>query len=440
MLLHLYLIKHPHRSHVCGNSYRNKLIGGGWMNHEQKERILLLYSNYGDGHKQAAEAIREAFTIRYPHVDVVLIDFMKYTHPLLHPISRRIFMQALKKFPFLYRIAYKKTKFSTSSHLLRFFTLLGFRRMVKLLHDTHPSVVVSSHPFAAAGMSRLKRYGFTKVPTVTVITDHTNHSFWIHPLTDAYLVGSEFARKTLLEVGVKDEIISVTGIPIRPRFAHFYDKKKIRTKYGLSAEIPTVLIMGGGWGLIDEGEKLLRTLDQFPERLQILFICGHNHRLWNLLSRKADQFKNLAMITQYIHYIDELMAASDVIITKPGGLTTSEAMALEVPMILYRPLPGQEEENAQFLLHEGAALLATHMSQLVDHLQRLLHEPHVIQQMKEREKRLALKEAAFNAAEEILNVLHLTSLKRIGLYPQKERISQEEEAEEEMEHIATDSL
>lgn len=410
------------------------------MKQNDKKSILLLYSNYGDGHKHAAEAIREAFLLRYPEVEVVLIDFMRYTHPLLHPISRRIFMQALKKFPFLYRIAYRKTKFSNSSRLLRFFTLLGFRRMVKLLKETHPSVVVSTHPFAAAGMSRLKRYRFTKVPTVTVITDHTNHSYWIHPLTDAYLVGSQFAGKTLLEVGVKEEIITVTGIPIKPIFSRSYDRDAIRKKFGLSPGVPTVLIMGGGWGLIDEGEKLLRSLDQYPERLQIIFVCGHNHKLWNHLSRKKSQFKNLFMLTQYIDYVDELMAISDVMITKPGGLTTSEAVALGVPMILYRPLPGQEEDNARFLLDEGVACMATKMSELVAHLKHLLSDQEAVRRIKEREKQLAFKDAAFTAAREILHVLQANSPKLVSSPIHEGNPSENKEEEEEMEHILTDSL
>ncbi|MBE3554252.1 MAG: UDP-N-acetylglucosamine 2-epimerase [Thermicanus sp.] len=421
------------------------------MNQGKKETILLLYSNYGDGHKHAAEAIREAFSLQYPEVEVILIDFVKYTHPLLHPISRRIFLQALKKFPFLYRYAYQKTRFSTSSNLLRFFTLLGFRRMLKLLKTTNPSAVVSTHPFAAAGMSRLKRYRFTQVPTVTVITDHTNHSYWIHPLTDAYLVGSSFAKKNLLEVGVKEEIITVTGIPIQPRFSNSYNPAEIRKKYGLSPDLPTILIMGGGWGLIDKGEEVLRMLDRFPRPLQIIFVCGHNRKLWRQLSRKSGRYRQWVMITEYIDYVDQLMAASDVIVTKPGGLTTSEAIALEVPMILYRPLPGQEEENAQFLLDTGVAVMATTTSELVRQVNRLLDKPDLLQEMKEKERQLSLKEAAFLATEEILSTMRVKKTPSlphptppVSVSPTlPDRHSQGEgdgELEEDMENVLTDSL
>ncbi|WP_052329865.1 MGDG synthase family glycosyltransferase [Thermicanus aegyptius] len=421
------------------------------MNQGKKETILLLYSNYGDGHKHAAEAIREAFSLLHPEVEVILIDFMKYTHPLLHPISRRIFMQALKKFPFLYRYAYQKTRFSTSSNLLRFFTLLGFRRMLKLLKTTNPSAVVSTHPFAAAGMSRLKRYRFTQVPTVTVITDHTNHSYWIHPLTDAYLVGSSFAKKTLLGVGVKEEIITVTGIPIQPRFSNPYNPTELRKKYGLSSDLPTILIMGGGWGLIDEGEEVINRLDRFPRPIQIIFVCGHNRKLWRQLSRKSGRYRQRVMITEYINYVDELMAASDVIVTKPGGLTTSEAIALEVPMILYRPLPGQEEDNAQFLLDAGVAVMAATTSALAEQVNRLLDEPDLLQEMKAKERLLSLKGAAFSATEEILSTMRMKkspSFQRPAPpvsvpSPLANPNSQDEEngeLEDEMENVLTDSF
>lgn len=372
------------------------------MKHRKGETILILSGNYGDGHLQAAYAIRAAARLRKPDVKTVVMDFMKWNHPYIHPISRYLYVRGIQRFPSVYGYLFQKTRDTHSSAFLKTFNRFGMKRMLKLLHEVQPSIVVSTFPFAAAAMSMLKAYGLTDVPTVTIITDHTDHSYWIHPLTDRYIVGSDFVRQALRRTGIGESQIAVTGIPIRPEFSQPYSRALLKTKFGLQPELPTVLLIGGGQGIFGDG---LFTLDRFPERLQLIVVCGHNSRLLQKLTEYADRSKHRILLTGYVNYIHELMIVSDLIITKPGGLTTSEAIAMELPMLFYKPLPGQEQDNARVLLQAGVAMQAGNIEELQSVLAEVLQNPYLLWEMRQKARQFQTKWAAFDALEVILQVM-----------------------------------
>ncbi len=371
-------------------------VGGGIVSKEEK--ILILSGNYGDGHQQAANAIQEALRINRPDIETIVIDFMKWTHPYFNPISRYVFIQGVKKFPSVYGYLYRKTKTNNSfSMTLKKLNRLGISRMLKLLHIVQPIAVVSTFPLSAGAMSVLKGYGLTDVPTVTVITDHTDHSYWIHPFTDQYIVGSHIVRRGLNQYSIANDKISVTGIPIRPEFCNTYQRDILKSKHGLNPSLPTILLMGGGCGIIGDGVSLLLALESLPKKVQLIIVCGHNVKLRQQLEEKLQHSKHDILLTGYIDFVHELMAVSDLMITKPGGLSTSEAIAQELPMLLYRPLPGQEQDNAKYLLKSGVAMQANNISELVDGISNILCYPQLTLQMKRNAKSLHKKKSAFDA-------------------------------------------
>lgn len=364
--------------------------------------MLILSGDYGDGHLQAAYAIQATTRMSQPDLKTVLIDFMEWNHPYIHPISRYIYVRGIQKFPSVYGYFFQKTRGNHSSRFLKTFNFFGMKRMVKLLREVQPAVVVSTFPFAAAAMSMLKAYGLTDVPTVTIITDHTDHSYWIHPHTDRYIVGSDFVRQGLRRAGIRDSQIAVTGIPIRPEFSQSYSKDLLKVKHGLRPDLPTILLIGGGQGIFGDG---LFSLDEFPETLQLIVVCGHNEKLLQKLSEHANRSKHRFLLTGYINYIHELMIVSDLIITKPGGLTTSEAIALELPMLFYKPLPGQEQDNARFLLQSGVAMQANDAVELHEILAQVLQHPELLWEMRQKARQFATKWAAFDALEVIVQTM-----------------------------------
>lgn len=369
-----------------------------------KEKILILTGNYGDGHIQVAQALHEAIQVRFPALEPVIFDFMEWAHPYSNHVSRSLYLQGVKKFPQLYGYIYQKTRrVNTLSKMMKMIFSTGLGRMLKLIREVQPTVVVSTFPLAAAVMSKLKGYGLTDIPTVTTITDHTDHSCWIYPFTDQYIVGSSIVRDSLMHLGVEDNQIAVTGIPIRQQFSQSFQREEISKKYGLDPHMPTVLVMGGGCGLIGDGSSTIQKFEELPQTIQFIIVCGHNEKLLMQLKEKLKDSKHRIHLTGYINYVHELMAISDLMITKPGGVTTFEAIAMELPMLLYKPIPGQEQDNAKFLVRSGVAIQAETDWDLTDHLSKLLDNVELLQQMREHSKQLHPKESAFASVEVIID-------------------------------------
>lgn len=373
------------------------------MNSINREKVLILTGNYGDGHIQVAQALHDAINIRFPNLEPVICDLMEFVHPRFNNMSRFLFLQGVKKFPMVYGYLFQKTRrMNTLSKIMKTMFSSGIGRTLKLIEEIQPTVVVSTFPLAAAVMSKLKSYGLTNIPTVTIITDHTDHSCWIYPYTDQYIVGSNVVRNSLIELGVEDDRIADTGIPIRPQFSQVFKREEICRKYGLDSNMPTVLVMGGGCGLIGNGSATIKKLEAIPQPVQFVIVCGHNKKLRMQLNESLKGSKHHFHLTGYINYVHELMAISDLMITKPGGVTTFEAIAMELPMLLYKPIPGQEEDNAKFLVRSGVAINAESYQDLTEALSSLLNNTELLKQLRENSKQIHPKESTFASLEVII--------------------------------------
>lgn len=364
------------------------------------EKILILTGRFGEGHQQAANAIQEAAMAEFPNTETVIVDFMADAYPNLYPVSHYVYMKGIKKFPQLYGFIFKKTyeKNYFSQKLTSLFSL-GIGKMLKILQEVRPTVVVSTYPFASSVFSKLKEYGLTNVPLVTVITDYTCHSSWVHPYTDQYIVGSHKIGEKLIRYGIPNDRIACTGIPIRKRFLEKRDRNELIHKYKLERNIPTILIMGGGDGLIGKGFLNNHTLEMISERLQLIILCGNNHKLRQQLENDLSCSKHRIEILGYTDKVNELMAVANIIITKPGGITISEALAMELPMLLYKPLPGQERDNAKYLINASVAVQADNPSDLVLQLSTMLKNEVLLARMKKKTRHIQMKRAAFSALE-----------------------------------------
>ncbi|RKP56154.1 glycosyltransferase [Cohnella endophytica] len=377
------------------------------MRENKREKILILTGTLGDGHNQAAKAILEATGFYRPEVEVKIVDFLQWTHPYLHSVGRFCYMQWVKGLPSVYGYLYRKTRDeNTLSNLFKRIRSFSADRMSKLLDEVEPTVVVSTFPGAASAMSYLKAQHLTDVPTVTVITDYTDHSYWIHPFTDRYMVGAEHVKQALVKHGVPIRNIEVTGIPIKLSFTRAYNRVALFEKHGLDPSMPVILVMGGGDGLIGKQLSSLLRSEQSPCSLQFIFVCGRNEKLKKSLeeelgSRKTKS-RHRVVITGFVDYVHELMALSDVIVTKPGGVTVSEALALELPMILYKPIPGQEQENSAYLIRIGAALEAGNVADLKERLLNMMENRASLADLKNNARLNNLKDGAYNVLTAIL--------------------------------------
>ncbi|WP_249716438.1 glycosyltransferase [Paenibacillus sp. J31TS4] len=369
----------------------------------QKPKVLILTGSLGDGHKQAAQALLEASGHYDSEAEVEVVDFMEWTHPRIHQLGKYCYLQWIKHFPSLYGYLFRLTRTdNTYSQLFKRIRLFQLGRMLELLLTVRPSVVVSTFPSAAAAMSVLKTHGLTTVPTVTVITDHTDHSYWVHPGTDRYAVGSQQVRDLLVRQGVQPSDVSVTGIPIRPQFAVRQDGAALRDKYGLDRKAKVVLVMGGGLGMFGRGLDDMLAADYGGRLVQFVIVCGRNDKLKRQLEARAGQCRHKLVVTGYVEEIHELMATADVMITKPGGLSTAEATAMKLPMLLVKPLPGQEQDNAAYLNRAGLAVQAAPGEAPSALLGRLLAHPEELEAMRARASMLRTRNAAFKTLRAVL--------------------------------------
>ncbi|MBT2281623.1 1,2-diacylglycerol 3-glucosyltransferase, partial [Priestia megaterium] len=356
------------------------------------------------GHYQTARAIAEAIRLKKLDLEPLIVDITDYKHRLVNNISRRIFIEGVTKFPAFYDYLYKKSR--NPNHLSSFLKLAGrtgIWSVLELINKFRPSIVISTFPFAAGIMSHLKKHHLTSVPTLTIITDYTVHSIWIYPYTDQYIVGSDIVRNGLVECGVKEECIKVTGIPIHPKFSKHYKKEELKLKYGLKHNLPTVLIMGGGYGLIGSHNKILTSLEECPFELQVIIICGHNKRIKKSLENSLPYSKHRIIAMGFVDCIDELMAICDGMITKAGGITISEGLALNIPILLYKPLGGQEKDNTKFLVDSNIGILIEGVHDLSNKIIGLLKQRYEYQLKQED---LSIINRQKNSAFHAVNIIH----------------------------------
>ncbi|QQE78783.1 glycosyltransferase [Alicyclobacillus sp. SO9] len=372
----------------------------------QLSKLLILSAAYGEGHQQAAYAVRDALSLQSPETEVVIVDFVRMVHPLLDSVARYCYLKSVQFAPLLWDWFYKGTSnLSPSSMIQKKLNSVGIHALERLLTESNPDVVLSTFPIPAGVVSFLKQLRRTQVPLATIITDHAIHSQWIHPLTTRYFVGSDHVRQGLIRRGTSRSNISVTGIPIRPAFDAAYDRKSLQEKYGLDKNLPTVLVMGGAYGIMGDINLICEELFNYPKPVQVIVVTGRNDRMKAQIDGLVANAKQTVKVYGFTQDVHELMGVSDIVLTKAGGLTISEALAMELPMLLYRPIPGQEVQNADYLVSAGVAVLAETRPQVTDALRDLLVEnPQKREKMRHMTRLIRRRNAAGKIAAELMNM------------------------------------
>lgn len=305
----------------------------------------------------------------------------------------------VKMLPQLYKYIYdqaeRATKVSAFKTWLHHYTAVNLRQYVTALA---PDVVVCTHAFPCGVMAEYKREYADAPPVVGIVTDFVVHPFWIHRNIDRYAVATVAMRHALMARGVTADRIKVTGIPIDRHFADVQSKLDARRAIGIDPNRTTLLLMGGGLG-IGPLEKALVQIDQLEQDVQTLVVVGKNARLEHRMAEAARNMTKPVKVTGFVPNVYEFMRAADVLVSKPGGLTSSEALAAGLPVVMLRPLPGQEERNARYLQESGVGVRAQTSRELTEVLDRLLSEPARLARMSMNAKRLAKPHAAEAVAE-----------------------------------------
>lgn len=320
----------------------------------RQPKIMILYASYGEGHYQVAKAIETEFRSR-GFSEIVLLDLMAEAHPVLNEMTKFVYMQSFKTIPYLYGLVYNTTRKMRSN--MPFYSLLhslGLRKLAKIVSDNGPDLVI--HTFPQLAMPKLLKRTGHSVPLVNVITDFDIHGRWVHPGVDRYYVATSDLKEEMAARGIPLERVQDSGIPLRSDF----DKEKLRQEQNAK---PVVLLMAGAYGVMQNLGDIIKRLTAKGE-LRVIAVCGRNNELYAQLSKRFAEHEDVE-VRGFVQQIPELMAESDCIITKPGGITLSEAIVSRLPMFLFRPVPGQELNNARYLKKKGVAFISRRPGELV---------------------------------------------------------------------------
>jgi processive 1,2-diacylglycerol beta-glucosyltransferase len=339
----------------------------------RKKRILLLSEGFGAGHTRAAHALSVLLKENSPDVATRVMELGAFQHPTVSSWIFTAYRKTVTSQPKLWRMLYRSQR---KKSLNRFAQLalhrLFYSQTKEIIERFRPDLIVCTHPFPNVIVSRLKRAGLG-VPLFTVITDYDAHGTWIDAQVDKYLVSTQEVKMRLVQKGVDEARIEVTGIPVHPGFLRQYSKEEIRAQFGLRA-MPTVLIMGGGWGLL-QNDAVLERLSSWRDHIQLIICCGSNEKArQRLLEGPAFRHPNVHVLG-FTKEIDKLMDVADLLITKPGGITCTEGMAKGLPMLFYNPIPGQEEENCQYFTEQGFGQEIRSLD-MIDHWMEVLLTQH----------------------------------------------------------------
>lgn len=338
----------------------------------QRRTILLLSEGFGTGHTQAAKALSENLRQAHPNIQTQVLELGTCLHPTLarwvFSAFRKTITSQPKWYGMLYRSLHKKSLNSlTQLALHRIF----YAQTEQIIQEINPDAIICTHPFPSIVVSRLKRAGL-KTPLFTVITDYDAHGTWISAGVNKYLVSAQTVKDKLVARGVPEHDIEITGIPIRPTFLRQTgNKNEIRRRFGLEKK-PTALIMGGGWGIL-VNETLLNRVLTWRDRVQLIFVLGSNQKALAKMKKDSRFHHANIHLLGYTEEVDKLMDVSDLLITKPGGLTCTEGLAKGMPMLFYEPIPGQEEENMRYFAEQGLGEIIRSEA-TIDYWFRLLSE------------------------------------------------------------------
>ena len=372
-----------------------------------RKKVLILSVKAGAGHIRAAAAIEQAFQQSHPEIEVRNVEALEFTNPAFQASFTGAYNKLASDLPSVWGMIYvqmeQKTSTSKSKKFAALVDRLNAAPIVRMVRRYAPDAVICTHYLPAEILGPLRRKGKLAAPLFVALTDFDIHTMWIQEGVDRYFVATDEMAHALKEGGIGNAQVSVAGIPIMPVFSQPHlAPEAMRLKLGLRPEPPTVLLSAGGFGLTRVDQTVAMLADAVDD-VQLVALAGRNEKLEKSLRAVAASRPGKIVPMGFADNMHELMVACDFVVSKSGGLTSSECLAMGVPMVIFNPIPGQEERNADYLLESGVALRAHSAAHLVYKVRRLLTDPALLARMKSATRQVARPRAAFDIADIVLS-------------------------------------
>jgi len=351
-------------------------------------KILILYAKVGNGHLKASEAIRDEINKRFPEAEIFFEDGLEYSGALTNKMIIKGYANLVKFTPDMYGKLYYSTDTQKRSVVDEAYKIVNRYltiRLKRMLRKINPDVIISAHPFVTRMCAYLKRKGKTNASLITNLTDYGVHNMWVEGVKniDKICVATEEMKKDCVEeYNINPEKVEVTGIPVSERFLKPMDKNVMLNELGLEDKTTFLFFAGGGLGLGDSQEILSDFLNS-NEDFQMIVVAGKNQKQKEKFEKMAEGNNKKIVILGYTDKVPELMNIATVVITKPGGLTSTECLVMRKPMVIINPIPGQEEQNAIYFVNNGTAVIMNEAEKISHIIDIIVNKKRRLEQMKE---------------------------------------------------------
>lgn len=369
--------------------------------------LLILYASLGAGHASAAKALYEAFS-QSANVNVQIEDALAHANPLLRETLTAIYEGLSEKVPQGYRLLYEGIDIDDLERSVNEINLLlakierpFLKDLEHLVYDTNPDAVICVQQIPSRLLQLMDRKGKLNQPHYVVVTDMIAHSTWINYGVDGYFLPSQLSADILIQRGVDPALLHVTGIPIKLEIAKPKSPAEMRQQHDLPLDVPVITIFGGGLQA-KRVRPMVSKLVESPQPGMLVVVAGRNETLLDKLEDITDGVQMKVRKLGLIDYVDDLVAASDLVISKAGGLITSEVLARATPMVIIDPFPGQEEWNADMVAAYGAGIQLRLAEMVPPTVLHLLERPDQLAFMQQQARTLGKPKAAINIADKIL--------------------------------------
>ncbi|GAB2546119.1 glycosyltransferase [Rhodanobacter koreensis] len=367
-----------------------------------QQKILFLSVSAGAGHMRAAEALRLTAEASLPDVETRHLDAMDYVPSTFRKLYTDFYITLISSYPTLWGMLYQRSSEADPDgpmqKLRRAIERLGTGDLRKAINAFAPDAIVCTHFLPAEMlMHEIRRERFA-VPVWVQVTDFDLHGMWVIPCMTGFFAASDEIAFRMKANRIEAGRVHATGIPVMPEFTQPQDRRVCAECFGLDPTRQTIMLMGGGAG-VGKLDEVAAALMRLEHDFQLIVLAGRNEAALAKLKTHAAEHPGRLFPFGFTNEVARLMACSDLVITKPGGLTTSECLAMGVPMVVYAPVPGQEERNADYVLEQGAALKAIDLISLEYRVRQLLADPQRLARMRECARRLGQPQAAQRVLE-----------------------------------------